>query len=197
VNSKQLMARFQLTAPANEYIQPADKRHFKQRPQRASAVMLPLIDVDNSAHILLCKRPMFLNHHPGEICLPGGKHELSDANLRHTALRELSEELNIAPSNVTVIGQLGDYSTLTGFTITPFVGVLAPDTHWHADQNEVAASFLLPVSALADVNNWQPLPFHRFGKTITLQGFSTPYGLLWGATASIIKNFTKQLAIPV
>ncbi|KPH63221.1 NUDIX hydrolase [Pseudoalteromonas porphyrae] len=196
MNSQQLMARFQLSAPINEHAQQIQSIRSK-RPQRASAVMLPLIDIDNSAHILLCKRPTFLNHHPGEICLPGGKHELTDTNLRHTALRELNEELNIAPSNVTIVGQLADYSTLTGFTITPYVGLLAPNTFWQADKNEVAASFLLQVSALANVNNWHPINFERFGKIITLQGFSTPYGLLWGATASIIKNFTKQLAIPV
>ncbi|MEH6395764.1 CoA pyrophosphatase [Pseudoalteromonas sp.] len=194
MNSQQLIARFQLTAPNTDI--PAHHAYL-QGTQRASAVMLPLIDINNIAHILLCKRPTFLNHHPGEICLPGGKHEHSDIDLRNTALRELHEELNIAPEYVSVIGQLPDYSTLTGFTITPFVGVLAANTQWHPDHNEVAASFLLPVNTLANVNNWQPLHFERRGKVITLQGFSTPYGLLWGATASIIKNFTKQLAIPV
>ena len=49
--------------------------------------------------------------------LPGGKFEINDVNLRTTALRELHEELNIAPHNVQVLGQLPQYSTLTGFTI--------------------------------------------------------------------------------
>ncbi|MFM9481395.1 NUDIX hydrolase, partial [Streptomyces scabiei] len=88
-------------------------------------------------HILLCKRPNYLKHHPGEICLPGGKRELNDRNLRHTALRELYEELNINSSHVNVIGQLPEYATLTGFTITPFVGVLNPHTQWLEDPNEV------------------------------------------------------------
>ncbi|WP_394191621.1 NUDIX hydrolase [Pseudoalteromonas atlantica] len=193
MNSQQILARFQLSVAANA--QPLIAHPHKTR--RASAVMLPLIDIQNSAHILLCKRPSYLKHHPGEICLPGGKRELNDKNLRHTALRELYEELNIGESQINVVGQLPEYSTLTGFTITPFVGVLTPQTQWLNDPNEVAESFLIPISALIDTKNWQPLAFQRFGKIITLEGFSTEHGLLWGATASIIKNFTMQLAIPV
>ncbi len=193
MNSQQLLARFQLSVAANTQSLCA----HPHKTRRASAVMLALIDVQNSAHILLCKRPHYLKHHPGEICLPGGKRELNDPSLRHTALRELNEELNIQAAHVNVIGQLPEYSTLTGFTITPFIGVLQPNTEWFEDRNEVAASFLIPISALINTNNWQPLPFQRFGKTITLEGFPTKHGLLWGATASIIKNFTNQLAIPV
>lgn len=193
MNSHQIIARFQLSAAMS--VQPLAAPVSKSR--RASAVILPLIDIRDCAHILLCKRPDYLKHHPGEICLPGGKHELKDINLRHTALRELHEELNIMPTQINVIGQLPNYSTLTGFTITPFVGVLDKQTRWIRDPSEVAASFLLPVHTLVDERNWQPIPFQRLGQPHTLDGFSTPYGLLWGATASIIKNFTAQLAIPV
>jgi len=191
LNSEHIMARFQLSPIT------APNQLKDTRKKRASAVMLPIIDIDNHAHILLCKRPTYLHHHPGEICLPGGKYEQSDIKLRTTALRELKEELNIAPSNVTVLGQLPEYSTLTGFSISPFVGLLNKATTWENDHNEVQASFLLSLSDLSNDANWQPLPFQRFGKTITLQGFATQHGLLWGATASIIKNFTKQLALPV
>ncbi|MDP2636668.1 MULTISPECIES: CoA pyrophosphatase [unclassified Pseudoalteromonas] len=165
--------------------------------RRASAVMLPIIDIQDCAHILLCKRPNYLKHHPGEICLPGGKNEKKDLSLRHTALRELYEELNIKPAQIRVAGKLPNYSTLTGFTITPFVGFLDSKTQWAADPSEVAASFLVPIHTLADASNWEPIPFQRFGQQRTLEGFRTPHGLLWGATASIIKNFTAQLAIPV
>lgn len=193
MNSHQIIARFQLSAPAS--VQPLASPCDKSR--LASAVILPLIDVHDCAHVLLCKRPEYLKHHPGEICLPGGKHEPQDINLRHTALRELHEELNIMPAQINVIGQLPNYSTLTGFTITPFVGVLDKQTQWIGDPSEVATSFLVPVHTLADESNWQPIPFKHLGQHRTLKGFSTPHGLLWGATASIIKNFTTQLAIPV
>jgi 8-oxo-dGTP pyrophosphatase MutT (NUDIX family) len=185
------MARFQLSPTA------VPSQLKDTRKKRASAVILPIIDVGNCAHILLCKRPTYLHHHPGEICLPGGKFEPSDINLRTTALRELKEELNIAPSNVKILGHLPQYSTLTGFNISPYVGILSKHTTWENDYNEVQASFLLSLADLSNEANWQPLPFQRFGKTITLYGLITPHGLLWGATASIIKNFTKQLALPV
>ena len=191
LNSETISARFQLNRSL------AVDQLKDNKKKRASAVMLPLIDIDNEEHVLLCKRPTYLHHHPGEICLPGGKFEINDVNLRTTALRELHEELNIAPQNIHVLGQLPEYSTLTGFTIRPFVGLIKKETVWENDHNEVQASFLLSIKALNNAANWQPLPFERGGKIITLNGFITPHGLLWGATASIIKNFTKQLAIPV
>ncbi|WP_249406629.1 CoA pyrophosphatase [Pseudoalteromonas sp. bablab_jr011] len=192
MNSQQLITRFSLSMAT----EPAQQIHINA-DKRASAVMLPLIDVENDAHLILCKRPRHLLHHPGEICLPGGKFEMQDESLMHTALRELHEELNIAAHNVTVHGQLHQYSTLTGFTIAPYVCSLAAGTCWQADPSEVEVSFLLPISHLSDHRNWQPLSFQRNGKTFVLKGLMTPHGLLWGATASIINNFIKQLALPV
>ncbi|WP_404339412.1 NUDIX hydrolase [Pseudoalteromonas mariniglutinosa] len=192
MNSQYLITRFTLNQPLKA-VTPVDQRAKKT----ASAVVLPLIDVNKQAHILLCKRAAHLTHHPSEICLPGGKFEKNDKNLRDTALRELYEELNISTHNVTVHGQLKQYSTLTGFSITPYVCTLRASTEWVVDHNEVAASFLVPVNALLQPENWQPLPLQLYGRTVILDGFATSHGILWGATASIIKNFTKQLAIPV
>jgi len=191
LKSEHIKTRFVLTATKKQAQPPVIGTH------RASAVMLPIIDMNDHAHILLCKRPTYLHHHPGEICLPGGKFEPQDINLRTTALRELDEELNIKASNITVLGHLPKYSTLTGFTISPFVGLLNTHTRWRNDYNEVQASFLVSLTDLSNEANWQSFNFQYFGKTITFQGFKTPHGLLWGATASIIKNFTKQLALPV
>jgi 8-oxo-dGTP pyrophosphatase MutT (NUDIX family) len=173
------------------------KHTYNSKNNRNSAVVIPIIDINNIAHVLLCKRPTYLHHHPGEICLPGGKFEEQDKHLAHTALRELKEELNITSSCVKLIGKLPTHSTLTGFNISPFLGVVAENTVWENDINEVQASFLVPITQLVNASLWQPLPFTRNGKTIILQGFVTQHGLLWGATANIINNFTKQLAIPV
>lgn len=192
MNSEYIMARFQLTQTL------ASQGPFTHLGKlRASAVMLPLIDFENEAHILMCKRPSYLHHHPGEICLAGGKFEPRDRCLRTTALRELHEELNIAPYNVKVIGQLPHYFTLTGFNIRPYVGLLKKGTLWENDHNEVQASFLISVRQLNNDANWRPIMFQKEGKKCVFYGFKTPHGLLWGATANIIKNFTKQLALPV
>ncbi len=189
MNSQQIRQRFQLFRPEAGLTLSASPR--------SSAVVLPLIDKGNTAHVLLCKRPVHLNHHPGEICLPGGTRDPGDLSLVHTALRELDEELAIASSQIELIGTLPEFSTLTGFTISPFVGILASDTRWQASPDEVEEAFLLPVNVLANEQNWLEFEVFRRGRNITLTGFHTPYGLLWGATARIIRNFTRQLALPV
>ncbi len=81
MNSLHLVARFTLN---QQLILPAQ---FSEQPTKtASAVVLPLVDVNNQAHVLLCKRANYLVHHPSEICLPGGKFGQPDIRLRHTAL---------------------------------------------------------------------------------------------------------------
>ncbi|MBQ4833277.1 CoA pyrophosphatase [Pseudoalteromonas sp. MMG010] len=189
MNSEDIVTRFLLTSL------PTYKSIKTNLNTRASAVIIPIIDINNHAHVLLCKRASHLSHHPGEICLPGGKFEPHDLTLRTTALRELKEELNIESNNVKVLGVLPVHHTLTGFTISPYVALLKPTTQWQNDVNEVQASFLLPLHALSQDHNWQHFTFERNNKLQHLPGFYTPYGLLWGATANIIRHFTRQISL--
>ena len=45
-----------------------------------SSVLVPLCDIEGKLHVLLCKRPSYLKHHPGQICFPGGKFEQQDTS---------------------------------------------------------------------------------------------------------------------
>ena len=53
------------------------------------------------------------------------------------ALREAQEEVAIPPEAVEVIGVLPPVDSVTGFQVTPVVGIIPPDLHYHASQDEV------------------------------------------------------------
>ncbi len=164
-----------------------------QNDARKSAVLLPLCEVQGELHILLCKRPNYLKHHPGQICFPGGKKDESDRCLLDTALRECHEELGIDASRISLLGEMSDYWTLTGFQIKPFIAKIDSPYSLSLSEDEVATTFLLPFSQLQQESNWQSIHFKRQFNHYTLKGFKTDHGVLWGATAQLILNLIKHV----
>ncbi len=161
---------------------------------RQSAVMILVRQGLQGAELVFCKRPMAMRHHPGEICFAGGKKDNNDSSLLATAKREVHEELGLLATDYTLLGELDTYWTLTGFAITPFVAKLHPDALLSPDSYEVSAVFSISLTALSNPEGWRPLRFERGGKARELQGFITEHGLLWGATAQIVRNLVKQVS---
>ncbi|MFY8273282.1 NUDIX hydrolase [Pseudoalteromonas sp. SSDWG2] len=179
-----IISRFSLSAPTEI----STYRH----PKRQSAVMMLLSDSPQGAQVLLCKRASHLRHHPSQLCFAGGKQEREDKSLKHTALRELHEELNIPSNKVDVIGRLPQISTLGDVVITPYLGYLQPNTRWQIDQNEVETAFFVPLSTLCLQSNWHTLSVARAKRTLNFKVLNTPHGLLWGATERIIHQFISH-----
>lgn len=154
-----------------------------------SAVLILLFDRGGAPHIALTRRPDDIAHHPGQVCLPGGRHEPSDAHLEDTALRETHEEIGIPTRLVRVLGALDDVSTLaSGFTITPFIGVLSGAFRPTPNALEIACLHEVP---LEDV-----LAAHRSLPAVPTAA-TLRYALggedVWGATARILRQFCELL----
>jgi 8-oxo-dGTP pyrophosphatase MutT (NUDIX family) len=60
-----------------------------------------------------------------------------DADVEATALRETDEEVGIAATSVSVIGYLRTMPTVTGYAVTPIVGMVSPDAELKIDHTEV------------------------------------------------------------
>src|ERR1043165_9923305 len=115
---------------------------------REAAVLLPLIDRPAGMTLLLAQRTAHLHHHPGQISLPGGMIETSDANPIAAALRETAEEVGIRPEQVEVIGVMEPLPTRTGVRITPVVGFVEADVEFVLDDFEVERLFEVPLAFL-------------------------------------------------
>lgn len=158
-----------------------------------SAVMLLLYEREGVEHLLFQVRSQEVEHHKGEISLPGGAQDAEDASLMHTALRETHEEIGVHPDHVDVFGRLDEMATRTNFTISPFVGAIREPGEYpfvHASV-EVAELLEVPVPHLLDVGSleWTTTPFG-----FRMQAYRYGDHLILGVTGMIVRRFLEVLS---
>ena len=162
---------------------------------RPAAVLVPLVKRDEGLHVILTRRTDHLSDHAGQISFPGGRQEEEDATLEETALRETEEEIGLSRRHVNLIGRIDDYYTVTGYQVTPVIGLVTPPFDLTPDDQEVAEVFEVPLNFILDPNN-QKL------QTVTFEGtrrryFAIPYReyYIWGATAGMLVNFSEVIRV--
>ncbi len=160
---------------------------------RRAAVLVPLVLHPQGPTILLTRRAEHLPAHPGQICFPGGAHEVHDADLVATALRETEEEIGLAPQCVEVLGVLGEYQTSSRFCVTPVVGLVAPGFQLRPDPSEVDEAFEIPASVLLDPARYERRWVERAGMRIQSHFLDYEGRLVWGATAGMLIGFARLL----
>ncbi|WP_286233035.1 CoA pyrophosphatase [Thalassotalea sediminis] len=160
---------------------------------RQSAVLVALVELNNNLQVILTKRSEHLRHHPGQISFPGGKVEAQDRNVIDTALREANEEIGISADNIEILGQLPDYQTLTGFTISPIIALLSEMPHYIIDNNEVAHVFEVPLAHFLDQNNHIIVDIERHSRKHPVYYMPYHEHNIWGATAAILKDLCQHL----
>ena len=100
--------------------------------------------------MILTLRPETMRKHPGQVSFPGGRIDPGDDGPVAAALREAEEEIGLPPAAVEVIGIADAYRTVTGFEVTPVLGIVPPDLPLSPHPGEVAAVFEAPLHYLLD-----------------------------------------------
>ena len=159
-----------------------------------AAVAILVYPKPDSLTIILNKRTDRVEHHKGEISFPGGGRDPEEDSILDTALRETREEMGIAPEDIEIIAQLDQVSTRSGFSITPFVGIIPPDYDFEVSNIEIAEVLEVPIESLLDTEN-QVEDDRVWGDEIPSKQYSYLYGshIIWGATARIITQLLDIL----
>jgi 8-oxo-dGTP pyrophosphatase MutT (NUDIX family) len=97
--------------------------------------------------LLLTRRSLKLSKHAGQWALPGGRMDEGESP-EQTALRELSEEIGLDLDADAVLGRLDDFTTRSGFTITPVVVWAGAAAELRINAHEVASVHRIPLSEL-------------------------------------------------
>jgi len=184
-----------LHAPAPEIVLLAgDERDaaLASQPGVDAAVLVPVTNRDDPG-VILTRRTDTLKRHPGQVAFPGGRVDPGDADLAAAALREANEEIGLDPALVDVVGLADRYRTVTGFQVTPVIGVVPPGLAYERREAEVADIFEVPLAFQLDTANhveasveWQGRERHYY--EIMWGDFR-----IWGATAAMIVNLSRRL----
>ena len=160
-----------------------------------AAVLIPLVLKEGGLSVLLTQRTNHLHDHAGQISFPGGRMDPEDQSPNDTALRESQEEIGLDPKRVEIIGHMPQYLTVSGYSVTPVVGLVQAQAEYVLDEFEVADVFEVPLSFLLDPAN------HQVRLWQSEQGgrrfYSMPYEnrFIWGATAGMLRNLYHLLKV--
>ena len=171
---------------------------------RRAAVMVGLYQQQDQWMIPLTRRPETLEHHGGQICLPGGRIEQGETP-REAAIREFHEELGVAPEVVQDFHQApGQYVYASDNLVEVFVCHIRQPAPWQPDPKEVAEVIVLPWDVIRDSQHWTTIeilkPVRQNNVVQDSLSFQAPAiehqnHQVWGATAMILKELAHRLLL--
>lgn len=99
---------------------------------------------DSHAALVLTRRSSRLKNHAGQWAFPGGSID-SGETPEQTALRELEEEVGVQLEEERILGRLDDFTTRSGFVITPVVVWGGKELLLKPNPDEVASIHRIPL----------------------------------------------------
>lgn len=102
-------------------------------------------DWSDEAALVLTRRAASLRRHAGQWALPGGRIDAGEGP-QQAALRELAEEVALECAPEDVLGALDDFTTRSGFVITPVVVWGGRGDRMRPNPAEVASIHRIPLA---------------------------------------------------
>lgn len=179
--------------------------------QKAYSVLIPFIQRKGELHIVLEKRSGNISQ-PGEISFPGGRMDISDKNLKETAVRETMEELGIKREDINVISAFNILAPPFNKVIYSYLAELSESSLFDINKQEVEKVLFIPFSHFLlnapdcydgkvsverpDHFPFEKIPFQEnypFAKGNYHTCFYQ-YGdiTIWGLTAALIKSLVES-----
>lgn len=176
-------------------------------PVRAAVLIALAPMADGELGVVLTVRSQALKKHRGQIAFPGGRVDAEDASVEAAALREADEEIALPSSAVQLIGQLPAHPTGSGYLVHPIVGLVDEGFDLHTLRpapSEVDEVFVVPMAFLMNPANHQRrlAQWQQEGHQYRMPFYAMPWRgshgreyFIWGATATMLRNFYRFLAV--
>lgn len=166
---------------------------FEAKKPIAAAVLIGVVPRADSLNVIFTKRSTQMKSHSGQVSFPGGKIDGVDESVVAGALREAHEEVALAPTAVTVIGQLPDYYSGSGFRITPVIGLVQNEVELVANPGEVEEIFEVPLQFLMNPENNKTDCKEFRGQNVRYYKIQWERHMIWGVTAGILNVLRRKV----
>ena len=180
------------TAHETMMIKPRYK-YIAKKTSIPAAVLILLFPIKNKWHFFLTKRTNTVEHHKGQISLPGGMLEKGESH-KEAAIRETFEELGVQSEDINIIGPLTPlYIPISNFKIFPFVGWINSNPNLKIQSKEVSRVFSPSIFSLMDPQTKKIKDSILVGQKVKIPFFNLKNEVVWGATSMIISEFKNIL----
>ena len=158
-----------------------------------AAVLILLYPIKNKWHFFLTKRTNTVEHHKGQISLPGGMLEKGESH-KEAAIRETFEELGVQSEDINIIGPLTPlYIPISNFKIFPFVGWINSTPDLKIQSKEVSKVFSPSILSLMDPQTKKIKDSILLGQKVKIPFFNLKNEVVWGATSMMLSEFKHIL----
>jgi 8-oxo-dGTP pyrophosphatase MutT (NUDIX family) len=178
-----------------ERILEVEKINTTSNNPRKAAVMMLIYPKNDKSHLALIVRNTYPGVHSAQIGFPGGKVEIEDESLTHTALRETHEEIGIHPDNIKVIKTFTEvFIPPSNFIVAPFLGISYSELEFMEQEEEVAGIIEFPLlDFLDDKTIVNKIMDTSYGNNIEVPTFKINEHYVWGATAMMMSELKEVL----
>ncbi|MBE9549983.1 MAG: CoA pyrophosphatase [Proteobacteria bacterium] len=177
--------------PIRGYRPPGHSRDYI--PPRTAGVLLPILCHPTGPTMLFTVRSLNLGNHPGQVSFPGGGIEHVDQDEIAASVRETHEEVGINPIQVSPLGVLDYFDTISGYRVLPVVGLVETPVSLMLDSKEVSESFEVPLNDVLDRVHYQMQLVEYGGKQHKVYSRQWQQHNIWGATAAILIDLINKL----
>ena len=171
---------------------PGDLVEGHEGEHREAAVLVAITDRPRPG-LILTQRPEAMRTHAGQVAFPGGRIDEGEDAVS-AALREAQEELDLNPALVRLLGEADPYCTVTGYWVTPVIGIIPPDLELVPNPTEVADWFEAPLDFVLDPANQRRMTAEYRGRMRHYYQIDWQGRHIWGATAAMLVNLSRRIA---
>ena len=163
-----------------------EKAFIPPTDAKQASVSIILFEKNNQLFFLLTKRTENVEHHKGQVSLPGGAIDKNET-AQNASLRETKEEIGIDSSSLKSLGQLSSlYTPVSYFNIHVFLWYSETQPQIKINESEVDQVYKIGLDELIDNNLVFNTPINKSGFKINVPAYHFNKCICWGATAMII-----------
>lgn len=182
---------------AHRLMTPEISKNLLERPYPETAVpsgvMILIYTRDEEISLVFILRQSYMGVHSNQISFPGGKFDVTDANLTETAIRETEEEIGIRSDEYKILGQLSSiYIPPSNFLVQPTVAISYKQLDFTPQYEEVKSMLVIPLKVLMGDPCRSTSSFTvKNGLQTLAPCFQVDEHKIWGATAMILSELIE------